>query len=90
MPTIPGEEFNFDIPYYTQKLGELSVLLEREQRRRMILFGAYMELKNKYEPETEPQPEPQVELDINDSVPVPDYEGVPVRGAGSAPKRKRR
>lgn len=86
MPTIPGEEFNFDIPYYTQKLGELSVLLEREQRRRMILFGAYMELKNKYEPEVEPQP--QVELDINNSVPAPDFEGVPVRG--SAPRRKRR
>lgn len=91
MPTIPGEEFNFDIPYYTQKLGELSVLLEREQRRRMILFGAYMELKNKYEPETEPQPEPQVELDINDSVQVdaPDGYGQPVLAAAPKPTRKR-
>lgn len=68
MPMIPGEEFNFDIPYYTNKIGELSVLLEREQRKRMILFGAYMELKNKYEPDKPDQPE--VVLDMNDSKPV--------------------
>lgn len=74
MPTtIPGEEFTFDMPYFTNKIGELSVLLEREQRKRMILFGAYMELKNKYEPEkptTVEAPPPQVVLDIKDSKPV--------------------
>jgi len=68
---VPGDEFRFDLPYYTNKIGELSVLLEQEQRKRIILFGAYMELKNKYEPEVKPQ----VELDMKDSVPV---EGAPI------------
>ena len=67
---IPGETFNFDLPYYTNKIGELTVMFEQEQRRRLILFGAYLELKNKYEPT--PQTEPQVQLDINDSSPVED------------------
>lgn len=64
--TVPGEEFQFDLPYYTNKIGELSVLLELEERKRIILYGAYLELKNKYEPATQPQ----TELDMNDSVPV--------------------
>ena len=67
MAAAPGEEFRFDLPYYTNKIGELTVLLEQAERKRLILFGAYMELKNKYEPET---PKPQVELDMKDSVPV--------------------
>ena len=68
MVKVPGEEFRFDLPYYTNKIGELSILLEQAERKRMILFGAYMELKNKYEPDVEPKP--QVELDMKDSVPV--------------------
>src|SRR5260221_272450 len=67
MVKVPGEEFRFDLPYYTNKIGELSILLEQAERKRMILFGAYMELKNKYEPE---EKQPQVELDMKDSVPV--------------------